>query len=326
CLTCHDPHRKVSAGERAAHYRGVCLTCHQPQQCPVEAHGGGGDCTGCHMPQRRTEDVVHVVMTDHRIQRPVPGADLVAPRAEHDPVLTDAVFLRPAEAPAGALGQVYGAVGVLRAGGSAASVPALEGLLAAQPPAQPEPWLRLAMGELLSRRYAAAEASLRRALATTAEADTAQVRLWLGLTLAGQGKQAAALAELGAALARDPRLVEARFDRGLLLLTHGRAAEALPDLEEAVALRPTFASGWLRLGQAREAVAGGDRAKREQAIAAYRRALAVEPSTTDAWLALGQALRAQGDAAGAAEVFALGARYARHPEALTTPAGTPPQR
>ena len=34
------------------------------------------------MPKRRTDDVVHVVMTDHYIQRRRPVRDLLAPRAE----------------------------------------------------------------------------------------------------------------------------------------------------------------------------------------------------------------------------------------------------
>ncbi|MEO1368693.1 MAG: hypothetical protein AAFX50_16080, partial [Acidobacteriota bacterium] len=29
CTACHDPHRKVPAAERAAHYRRACLSCHQ---------------------------------------------------------------------------------------------------------------------------------------------------------------------------------------------------------------------------------------------------------------------------------------------------------
>jgi hypothetical protein len=34
------------------------------------------------MPKRRTDDVVHVVMTDHYIQRRKPARDLLAPLAE----------------------------------------------------------------------------------------------------------------------------------------------------------------------------------------------------------------------------------------------------
>ncbi|HET9765906.1 MAG TPA: tetratricopeptide repeat protein, partial [Thermoanaerobaculia bacterium] len=230
-----------------------------------------------------------------------------------------ASFLRPEEAPAGALGELYRAVGVLRIGGRSA-LPRVAALLAAAPPLPAEPWLRLGVEQLQARGYADAEASLRRAMATPG-GDTPLARVWLGLSFAGQGRLEDSLAELAAAATRDPDLVEAHFNRGRLLLANGRAAEALPELERAVALRPTFAAGWLRLGEAKEALLpASDReretAERAAAIAGYRRALAAEPSTTEAYLALARALRAQGDDDGARAVLALGARFARHPEAL----------
>ena len=73
CTTCHNPHH---AGPRTS-YRETCQKCHQGE------HGSAqSDCMACHMPKRRAEDAVHVVMTDHRIQRNRPAADLLAPRAE----------------------------------------------------------------------------------------------------------------------------------------------------------------------------------------------------------------------------------------------------
>ncbi|HXT50309.1 MAG TPA: tetratricopeptide repeat protein [Thermoanaerobaculia bacterium] len=324
CLTCHDPHRKVAVSERAAHYRAACLSCHRAEQLPPrEGHGTSGaaataDCTSCHMPERRTEDVVHVVMTDHRIQRPPAGIDLLAPRAEHDPVLVGASFLRPEEAPPGNLGELYRAVGVLRIGGRTA-MPRVAALLAAEPPLLAEPWLRLAVEQLQTRTYADAESALRRAM-TLPGGDTPLAHVWLGLSLAGQRRLDDSLAELALAAARDPDLVEAHFNRGRLLLANGRAAEALPALERAVALRPTFAAGWLRLGDAKEARAresgAGVAAARLATIADYRRALAVEPSTTDAYVALARALRESGDDAAAREAVALGKLYARRPEAV----------
>lgn len=312
CLTCHDPHRKVPATARAAHYRAACLSCHQVEQCGAGKHGvdvARADCTSCHMPERRTEDVVHAVMTDHRIQRPPAGVDLLAPREEHDPVLVGASFLRTDEAPAGRLGELYRAVGVLRIGGREA-LPRLASLLAVEPPVEAEPWLRLAVGQLQARSYADAEATLRRAFALPG-GDTPLARVWLGLTLAGQRRLDDGLAELAAAAARDPDLVEAHFNRGRLLLANGRTAEALPALERAVALRPNFAAGWLRVGEAKEALG-----RRTEAIADYRRALAVEPSTTDAYIALARALREHGDAAGARAALALGEKYARRPQTV----------
>ena len=57
------------------------------------------------MPRRRTQDVVQVVMTDHRIQRGPGGPALLAPLAERDPVLTELRILDGV--PTGALGEIY---------------------------------------------------------------------------------------------------------------------------------------------------------------------------------------------------------------------------
>src|SRR4030095_16799026 len=55
-------------------------------------HTRSGDCVSGHMPKRRTDDVVHAVMTDHYIQRRKPARDLLSKIAErHD---TDATAYR----------------------------------------------------------------------------------------------------------------------------------------------------------------------------------------------------------------------------------------
>ena len=77
CTTCHDPHERPST-QRAIL---ACRTCH-PSIDRIARHPQGADCTGCHMQKRRTEDVAHVVMTDHFIQRIPPRGDPLAPRRE----------------------------------------------------------------------------------------------------------------------------------------------------------------------------------------------------------------------------------------------------
>jgi predicted CXXCH cytochrome family protein len=81
CTTCHDAHSVQRPEEATAHYTAVCRNCH------ASAHAskmptGANSCIECHMPRRRTEDVVHAVMTDHYIQRKRPSRDLVAPVEE----------------------------------------------------------------------------------------------------------------------------------------------------------------------------------------------------------------------------------------------------
>ena len=76
CTTCHDPHQK----QTEAHFTAVCRTCHAS-----EHKADTRDCARCHMPKRRTEDAVHVVMTDHRIRRtPIEGDPLAEIPERHD--------------------------------------------------------------------------------------------------------------------------------------------------------------------------------------------------------------------------------------------------
>jgi predicted CXXCH cytochrome family protein len=80
CTTCHNPHEAPRGAEAAARYNAGCRNCH----AGAHATGvpAGGDCISCHMPRRRTDDAVHVVMTDHYIQRRKPASALLAARAE----------------------------------------------------------------------------------------------------------------------------------------------------------------------------------------------------------------------------------------------------
>src|SRR5579883_3437761 len=85
CTTCHDPHDIPRGAAAAAHYNSVCRTCHVSIVQSAAAsgpHQAGANCIECHMPKRRTDDVVHAVMTDHLIQRRRPAGDLQAPKTE----------------------------------------------------------------------------------------------------------------------------------------------------------------------------------------------------------------------------------------------------
>jgi len=83
CGTCHDPHSVPSANEKAAYFRGKCLTCHQISDCRVPQSSrlaNGDNCAACHMPRNPPSDIDHVVFTDHSIRRRAgpPGGSLLA--------------------------------------------------------------------------------------------------------------------------------------------------------------------------------------------------------------------------------------------------------
>jgi predicted CXXCH cytochrome family protein len=81
CTTCHDTHSVQLPEVAAARYTVICRNCHAAAHTS-KMPTGATSCIACHMPRRRTEDVVHAVMTDHYIQRNRPSRDLLAPVEE----------------------------------------------------------------------------------------------------------------------------------------------------------------------------------------------------------------------------------------------------
>jgi hypothetical protein len=80
CISCHNPHRLPTAGERVSYYQNRCLECHADRGCSLPrpariAQNRADDCTACHMPALSASDIAHTALTDHSIPRhPVPSA------------------------------------------------------------------------------------------------------------------------------------------------------------------------------------------------------------------------------------------------------------
>jgi tetratricopeptide (TPR) repeat protein len=271
------------------------------------------DCTTCHMPERRTEDVVHVVMTDHRIQRPpADPAALLAPREEdHDPRIVGVVLTETERAPAGALGEAYRAAAAVRMGASLeTAVPHLEKNLAAAAPDEAAPWLDLAQGQLGLQRWADAAATLGRVLARAP--GHALAREWQAIALAGQGRPDEAVRVLRELLAEEPDRPEPRFNLARLLLDRdGGAEEAAGHLRRVLELRPNQVAAWEHLGAAHLAL---DRPA--NAADALRQALALDPTRGGAYLRLADALVALDRRDEARRYLRHGIREATRPEEL----------
>ena len=285
CLTCHNPHRKVAEKDRAAHYRAACMTCHATPHSgaagsqPAEKGGGAEsrraespplhflDCVTCHMPKRRTQDVVHVAMTDHLIQRKA-AANLLAPLEERDPHPTRVEFLYPDSAPGGELLKL---VPFVRAhgGANAEEVRRLERLIAEVQPGEIEPYLDLAAGLLRQKRYADLEKTAQSILDRAPNHPLALE--WLGIARTAQtGNRGEAIRLIEESLRRDPTRAEGEFNLGLFLAGDGRMGDAIVHYQRALALRPNFAAAWVRLAAAQRAT--GDEAG---AVESDRRAKAI---------------------------------------------------
>lgn len=308
CTTCHNPHDIPRGEEAKQHYTEVCRRCHGSafdQRVKAGEHPAAADCAACHMPKRRTDDAVHIVVTDHYIQRRKPPGDLLADKTERQETGANAyhgavVLYYPEMLPHTAENELLLAVAQVKQGSNL--VPGIEQLTAAiarYSPQRPEYYLELAdalersgqlekalpvyreavrrnphstpalqkLGNALRRsgRYREASDVLKRALSFAPEYAVA----WheLGLTYHALGRSADAESALERAIELDPDLPEAQNNIGILKLAKGDRAAAGSAFREAIRIRPGYADAH---GNLASLLAGGadlDEARRQFEIA-----------------------------------------------------------
>ncbi|MGR9073446.1 MAG: tetratricopeptide repeat protein [Gammaproteobacteria bacterium] len=311
CINCHDPHRKPPAAERAARYKSVCLGCHESHPPKPEAsETAAGDCTACHMPQRRTRDVVQVTMTDHKIQRlAAPESERLAPREEESHRISKVEFLQPDRAPSGAEGEAYRIVTLLRARADAYLVDRLERLLAGGKIDQPRFYFDLAGGQIKLKRFESAERTLEILLEKFP--DHPKATEWMGIARIGQGRLDRAEEMLQRALDKKPWSAEFHFNLGLLKTGQDDYAEAAEHFGRALALRSNMTPAWYYLAET------SDRLGRpEEAAEQYRRALKIDPGHTRAYLGLSRVLLKRGERTEALRYLKHGLKAATAPEPI----------
>ena len=242
CTTCHDPHGIEVRSATAA-----CTSCH------AKAHHAESDCVGCHMPQRRTDDAVHVVMTDHQIRRSAPAGDLLAPKAERHGRYSGKVQLA---GPIGRNAELYLAVAAAAADPSTA--PRLETLLRSANPNEPEFYFELATAYRRLGRHADAIRWYERA-ALDPRSAIASSELHEPAEAVAMLQRAAQTPDVLNALANAYGSAN-RFD------------DALRALRQALKLDPESPTTHLNLGVCYQALGDAARAR-----AAYREALRLQP-------------------------------------------------
>jgi len=272
CLTCHNPHDITRGAKAVQQYVAVCQSCHQsvhrsgaPQMQGVTS---SATCLDCHMPKRRTEDAVHVVMTDHYIQRRRPRGDLLAPRKEadnfeHGDYRGEVVLSYPAKLPTTPENDLYLAVAQVQQGSNlTAGITRLEQAIEKYKPERPDVYYELARAYSKTSNY---EADIR----------------WCE-----------------EALRRDPNFAPALKELAAAATAIGRLAQAAQSLEKAVTLRPNDGDAFADLGNVylrQDRVDEGERA--------LQRALAVDPSSPRANNTMGLAAIKKGDTTTAERYF-----------------------
>ena len=305
CTTCHNPHRAPRGEQAIAQYTAACLKCHQQklrELVDAGRHPGQANCVSCHMPKRRTEDVIHAAMTDHRILRRQPARDLLAPLAERHDVegsyRGEVVLYYPPSLPASADRDLYVAVAqVAQKSNLEAGIPQLEAALHAHQPDRPE--FAIALAEALSTagHRDQAIAAYRDALKIDPHSLSALRSLGAALAKAGDLQGAVTALEQARAASRDAATLH---ELGLAYRDLGRPADAVSALEEAIRLDPDLPEIRNSLGNL--LLESGDPGKAEQAL---REAIRSQPDFAAAHADLGNALAAKGDLAEAERQYHL---------------------
>jgi predicted CXXCH cytochrome family protein len=281
CLTCHDPHDIPRGQEAVAHYTEVCLSCHQGVVHSV-ALSPPSTCLSCHMPKRRTDDAVHVVVTDHFIRRTQPRRDLLAPIAETvapEGSFTKVTLYYPAKAPATPEAEISMAEAQVSDNG----IPRLQAMLERYQPNAPEPYLVLA--DAYDRQGNNEEVARwsRQALTERENFRPAVVKLAPALFALHQDAQATKVLE--EAVARYPTDDLLLSDLGNAYLRQGEIAQASAVLHRAARANPERSETHNLLGVI--AVKRGDSAAGEDE---FREALRCQPDFAEARDNLGSLL------------------------------------
>ena len=298
CTTCHDPHDIPRGPSAMAHYNSVCETCHPSMTQAAAPHVHDADCVGCHMPKRRTDDVAHVVMTDHLIQPRKPAGDLLAPKPEAIETAANAyrgevVPYYPAPLPDTPENSLYVAVAQVRNRKNLEKgLPQLASLLERYHPAQADFYVELGQGYRAHGEFARAVPYYEEA-ARREPTGFRLIQLGNAQMEAGQLPQAEATLRHALSLSPDDPLAWGTL--GWVLWQQDKGVEARTNLEKAVALDPDLPELHNNLGSVEWGL--GDQAAAEQQ---FREGLRIQPGIAEwrANLARVLATRGQGAEAG----------------------------
>jgi tetratricopeptide (TPR) repeat protein len=264
----------------------ACLSCHERLTGPP--HTANADCAACHMPKRRTEDVIHAVMTDHKIVRRPPPGNLLAPRREipGNDYSGEVVLYYP---PADKDQDLYLAIAqVIQKSNLEGGVPRLEAVIRSQQPRQGRLYFTLGQAYERQGKKALAEDQYRQAIRQDAAFVPA---LWkLADLLRREGRVGEALPLLEKARAISPTEAGVHYTLGLVYRDLGRAAEAVTEMEAAIANDSDFPDPHNSLGGILMELGDRDRAR-----GAFLEALRQQPDLAEAQGNFGHSLAAAGD-------------------------------
>ena len=295
CVTCHDPHDIPRGEEAARHYEEVCRSCHASAldaQVASRKHTSASDCLTCHMPKRRTDDVVHAVMTDHTIQRFKPDRDLQAPLKEESfynrPYRGEVELYYPRQVATRDKDLYLAVAQVEDKSNLEAGIAKLEKAIETHQPSEAEFYHHLGEAYFETGRFAEAISMYEEALRRQPDFWTALHRQ--GLALARSGQLSRGVTVLERAARNDPEPGAILNDLALLHREAGRVDVAVKTLRDAIKPDPERSEVHSNLGALLM-----EKGLFGEAETALREAVRLEPDLPAAHHNLATVLVARGD-------------------------------
>ena len=318
CQTCHDAHQIPRGNAAVASYTAACRQCHAAAfNAKVSAgkHIASNECVSCHMPRRRTDDVVHVAMTDHLIQRRPPARNLLADLPERHPSEAEqyhgeVVPYYPAPLPRTDENLLYRAVAqVALKNNLQKGITDLTRETARAQPRESEFYMVLGDAQLSNGKPREAVTAYEHALRLRPDFPRGLLSLASALKAAGQVPAAGEMLKRTTQI--DPTNPTAWFQAGAVDYALGRTDDAVEKMQNAIAIDPELPGEHTGLAEILSRTGKLDRAEN-----ALNAALRIDPYDATAYDLMGRVLAGKGELAEAIYDFEKATRlrpgYAPH--------------
>ncbi|CAA0103345.1 Beta-barrel assembly-enhancing protease [BD1-7 clade bacterium] len=310
CISCHNPHKKITLKNNPEHFNNVCKGCHASidNNTIHQQQAGQKHCATCHMPRQRTQDVVDVIMTDHRIQKhALPETQRLAPLTKSDPVIEGISVMYPGED-----AEIYQILPLIRALPLQQFVDQLEQLLLKKRLDVSHPvYFDLLKAYIKVQAFEQANSLIKPML--TYHGDNATLLNWQGVIQTADKNYVAAENSFTRALKQQPNNIEILMNLGILQVTTKQFTHAEKLLNQAILLRPNNHRPHYYL-----ALIAIEQQKDQAAIEHLKTAVAIKPSFTHGYVKLYEQLQKHGAHAQAARYLEHGISNANNPERLKT--------
>ncbi len=261
------------------------------------------------MPTTRTQDVIQVTMTDHRIARgPFDHKKLVRPLAKRTPTLTNIELLPFGHPPKGDEAEIYRVFPTMTAFPRTDYTNALKNQLIRTKYPLPSPYLALIKAQLQVKDFTGAENTAQFVLQSQPDLVSARFGLGTAQFELDRNKQAIESLKKGLELQPSPT---AHYNLALALFKEKQYEPALQHLNKAISMRPNFYKALMYKGQINAILGRLDNAQK-----VLTHSLEIEPGEAKIYYYLYNVLKRLGEHVEAQRYLEVGLRVTRQPDIL----------